>query len=191
MVFCGFAAGCKNNVPARVYAPTDTTVVNSTMGFPLPVRVINREGAEIQARTALFTSSNDSLASVSQQGDISCHYDGVINVKVVAGKARADFPIRCHIARRFGEGHWVELRAGGPPVEFSVEAYDEAGQVMKNPRLPIRVDDTTIVRFENGLVYGLRPGFTSIRVMSSGREGGDAYAVRGRTATDAPLHNRR
>jgi hypothetical protein len=108
---------------------------------------------------------------------INCQQDGVGRIIVEVDSLRAERPIRCHIARRFAGQAVVRLIAGGPPTRFYVEAYDKDGRLIVNPLLRVIVGDTTILRFENGLVYGLRPGASGIRVRSGGKEGGQLFFV--------------
>jgi hypothetical protein len=162
----------------RLVLPTDTLVINSTDWTPLGSQLLDARGHAVVPRTSIrFRAVDAPPLSISRDGAINCQEDGVGRIIVEVDTLRAERPIRCHIARRFAVPDLVRLIAGGPPTRFAVEAYDKDGRLIVNPWFRVIVGDTTILRFENGLVYGLRPGGSEIRVRSAGREGGQVFFV--------------
>lgn len=171
------ASACADNVPARIQAPQDTVILNSTMWTPLDLRVLNQEGRVIERASVSYTHTSPPRLQVDRNGNVNCEEDGSYVIVVSAGAAAARLPIRCHLARRFGGPGIVCLVADGPPVPLGIEAYDGQSRLMQQPRLRLVVDDTTIIRLQDGMVYGLKAGVARVGTQSSGREGGTMFLV--------------
>jgi len=172
------SAACTGHAAMRLIVPTDTLVINSTDWTPLGVQLLDARGQASVPRTSIrFRAIDAPPLSIDRDGAINCRDDGVGRIVVEVDTLRAERPIRCHLARRFGAPEVLRLIVGGPPTLFHVEAYDKDGRLIANPWLHVTVRDTTILRFENGLVYGLRPGASDIGVRSFGREGAQIFFV--------------
>jgi hypothetical protein len=171
-------SACTNRAPVRLVIPTDTLVINSTDWTPLGVQLLDARGEAVVPQTPIrFRAVEAPPLSIGRDGAINCQDDGVGRIIIEVDTLRAERPIRCHIARRFGPPEVLRLIAGGPPIRFHVEAYDKDGRLIANPWLYVTVRDTTILRFENGLVYGLRPGASDVSVRSAGKGGAQVFFV--------------
>jgi hypothetical protein len=177
MVGTLIASACADTLPARIQVPRDTLILNSTMWTPLDVRVLNREGAVIEHASVSYTHTAPPRLQVDRNGAVNCEEDGTYVIVVSAGTAAARLPIRCHLARRFGDSGIQSLIAGGQPVPFGLSAYDEQGHLIQHVRLPLIITDTTTIQLRDGMVYGLKPGRATIWTQSFGREGGMGFEV--------------
>lgn len=171
-------SACADHAPARIVFADDTVHVNTTHWTDPGIRVVNASGKPVDDAAPSLRASPDSLIVVSPDGrTIRCRDDGVGRLEVRAGALYAARSVDCHLARSFSPTRVYQLRVGGPPAHFAITAYDRAGRVIVPLHIPIDVQDSTVLRFDRGLIYPLKAGGTSVGACSGAKCGGDVVFV--------------
>jgi hypothetical protein len=164
-------------VAAGIHVPRDTAVVNSNEWTAVDIPIVNRHGAVIIPQHVVYKSMTPGILAVSTNGAVNCKEDGIGVITVLADTAQAQVPVHCRLVHYFGPPLIVGLVAGGPPTALSVAAYDADSALIPAVRLRLTIEDSTIIALRDGMVYGLRPGGTGVRVQSLGHVGGEVFFV--------------
>lgn len=168
---------CTDSTPARIAVPGDTLVINTLQWTPFSKSVLNKAGREIRGALVTYRSVPDSLLEFARDGSVLCRGDGAGALTLTADTAHAELPVRCRIVRRFSRPNASKLIVGGPPVPLGIQAYDAEGSRLDPVRLRLVISDTAIIKLVNGLVYGLRPGASSIGAHSGLAHGVQIFFV--------------
>jgi len=176
-------SACADHTPARIVFASDTIHVNTTRWIDPGIGVVNSVGKPIDDAAPTLRASPDSLIVVSADGrTIRCRDDGTGRLEVRAGALYAARSVDCHLARSFSPTRVYQLRVGGPPARFAITAYDRAGRAIIPLHIPIDIQDSSVLRFDRGLIYPLKAGGSSVGACSGTKCGGDVVFV----ATGAP-----
>lgn len=155
--------GCADAEPTRLVVPSEPYVLNGPAPVPVPAQFMLQNG-DLTPATPLDAQLSADSAVRLVNGQLSCRQSGDAQVALRSGTLRAQFTVRCRPITSFRPPPPLDLYVGGPPQPLAVSAVGLHNEAVTEWRAGITVRDSTIVRVENGYVYPLRLGRTTIRL---------------------------
>ncbi len=149
---------CSDSAPARLVFATDTLVINTLVPTRTGVVALSTTGDTVVSPRLTYALPATRAMRLNADRTITCVDDGDGVVSVAAGAAHATLPVRCHLIRAFGFPEPIELVLGSASVPLLVDARDKEGEVIQRARMPLIIDDTSVVQLKNGRLVGLKVG---------------------------------
>jgi len=146
----------------------------------LTATALDKAGAPISGRTATWTSSTPSVATVSAAGVVSGVSDGVTSITgTINGKsASAAIIVRTPVASVLVTPSTASMIIGGTPVQLTAVPRDPGGNALAGRTVQWSSASPAIATVSStGLVTGIGPGTATISATSEGTVGNASVAV--------------
>ncbi|HSR42409.1 MAG TPA: Ig-like domain-containing protein [Longimicrobiales bacterium] len=195
----GPGGGTSGALQLTIVAPAAASVVLDPLpgevaagdAVPLSARALDGQGQEIPGRPITWTSSDETVATVTPGGVLGAHRAGKTRIRATIDGLWAEIEVTVKpgtepVAYVFLDpGAHVMLL--GSEITFGTRIYTTGGTVVTDRPISWRVDNPAIAVVDpQGRVRGVGKGVTHVRATVEGREGTARIEVRAYPA--GPLH---
>ncbi|MDB4917041.1 MAG: hypothetical protein JWM95_4685 [Gemmatimonadetes bacterium] len=153
---------CGRRDAMRIQFAADTLEINTRIPAAAGVTGLDDRGQPVTNTMLAYSVSPAAIMKVSNDGMITCSRTGRGHLVVTSGTTMARAPVWCHLIKRFGVPAFVQLVLGGKPQPVQITAYDDSGNFMPHVRAPMLITDTSVVRFTDGMLTGLKIGMARV-----------------------------
>jgi alpha-tubulin suppressor-like RCC1 family protein/uncharacterized protein YjdB len=146
----------------------------------LAAKPVNATGGAITGRNAVWSSTNESVATVSSTGEITGVASGVALITAVVGEASGTISLRVlapRVASIFVSAPQLQVAAGAR-LQLTAVARDAAGAAVASPQLTWTVSDPLLAQVaQDGTIIGQRTGSVVVTAEADGVSGSATVAV--------------
>ena len=173
--------GTEPPAPTRItISPPSATLKSFDESILMTATVYDQDGQAMTDVTTSWTSTDASVASVTDSGLVTAHGNGSANVTASAGtaEASAEVTVGQEVAEVTVSPPADTAKALGDTVRLSAEARDAKGHEIANAAFSWVTNDAAVARVDSsGLVLGVGEGTAAITATAGGSQGTSRISV--------------
>lgn len=152
------AAGCGERVERLVVSPVELLLTSQGQEASLTTTALDRNGRPLASRI-MFSSSDETVVTVTGQGKVTVHKSGDATVSARAGVAQARIDVRVRIPSLVSiEPETLRLSGLGATAKLAARVLDEEGREIPGAAVTWRVDGPQCASVLHGTVTALGVG---------------------------------
>ena len=153
--------------PVRLVAgngDAEGVTVNSVRPVPLPMRVLDKAGRELDAAGVRYGWAAGDPLSVSPTGVLSCTRQGDATVRASLGLLSTRFLVRCRPVETIRAAIWNDFVLGEPERELPVDFEGPDGLSVTRIAGLLKIRDSSIATVSGLRIRPVAPGQTSLEL---------------------------
>lgn len=154
--------------------PTDAVMSRRNQVLQLHARAMDQEGHYYASVVPKFTSSDPSIASVNDKGEVTAHKSGHVWITATADKITAKVQVAVNLVEKLviGDPEVKVSVEAGEPAHPSITAYDAHGKAVPNRQIFMKSADEKIATVDSsGGIWPQTVGETTVTAKIDGHEG--------------------
>lgn len=159
-----WASGCRKPVERLEVTPAALLMTTRGQASLLKVQAFDKHDEPVDARVT-FTSSDESVATVDAQGQVTGHKSGEAVIVAKAGEHTRSVEVQVRIPARIDVSPPAVTIVGlGGTARFEAKVLDDLGRELPGAAVNWTVDDPRLASIVNGTVTAMRVGDSDVTV---------------------------